>query len=226
VRLSKSLLNKAFFLSCLLLLLLGLPAQGAALFVQDGAGIYSPAYIKELETKLASYSQNQGPEIAVVTTRSLQGKTIEAVAKEIFDKWGIGKRGKDNGLLLLVAIEERSVRIETGYGLEASVPDGVAGEIIRHKIAPLFAKKEFEKGTTQGIEAILEKISTSSERVSQNQDIRWVAGAFALILLFLVRRLNKNQPKNGRRWTPRFPSNRSGGFGGGKGGGGGASGRF
>lgn len=84
--------------------------------------------------------------------QSLDGDTIENFAVRLFEQWKIGKKGKDNGVLLLIAINERKLRIEVGYGLESTITDGKAGEIIREVITPEFKKNNYYEG-------ILNKIS-------------------------------------------------------------------
>ena len=87
-------------------------------YVNDYAEIISPAVEVELETRLENFTASTGNELAVVTLSSLEGDTVENVAVALFGQWGIGQKGKDNGVLLLIAPNERELRIEVGYGLE------------------------------------------------------------------------------------------------------------
>ncbi|MBI5199653.1 MAG: TPM domain-containing protein [Nitrospirae bacterium] len=109
--------------------------------------------IKELEAKTTA-------EIAVVTIDNLSPySTIEEYAEALFSEWKIGKAKEDNGVLILVSIKERKIRIETGYGIEPIIPDGVAGEIIRNEIAPSFKGGRYGEGLYRGTYAIAERIA-------------------------------------------------------------------
>lgn len=180
-----------------------------------------------MEEKLKVLAQNGGPEISIVTLPSLNDKPIEMVSRELFDKWRIGKLDKDNGLLLLIAMKERKVRIETGYGLEAQITDGVAGQIIREDLAPELSKGNYEMGTTQALNAITYKLELTPMPPKKSKGRLWLV--FVLAMIFIVV-MSRGSPK-GRGGGP-FISNGGfrgggfGGFGGGRGGGGGASGGF
>ena len=93
-------------------------------------------------------------EIAVATVSSLEGMSVEEYANTLFHLWGIGKKDRDNGVLVLVAPNERQVRIEVGYGLEPILPDGLAGEIIRTEILPRFRENDYSGGTLAAITRI------------------------------------------------------------------------
>lgn len=105
-------------------------------YVSDFGGALEKAAESEINGRLSALEGRTSEEIAVVTVISLDGKPVETYAKELFRKWGVGKEGKDNGLLLLIAIEERKVRIEVGYGLEGKISDGAAGAVIRDHMVP------------------------------------------------------------------------------------------
>lgn len=103
---------------------------------------------KELEQKTSS-------QIVVVTIPSLDGASIEEYATELFRSWGIGDKEKDNGLLLLVSIEDRKLRIEVGYGLEGDIPDGKAGRIRDQYLIPYLKEDQFDEGIRSGYTALL-----------------------------------------------------------------------
>ncbi len=124
-------------------------------FVNDFAGLYSSTFKTSLESKLSEFNKSTGNEISVVTIQSLEGGDIESYAVTLFEKWKIGKKGKDNGLLLLIAKVDRKIRIEVGYGLEPYITDGRAGEIIRNQIAPEFKKENYEGGTQAAVDQII-----------------------------------------------------------------------
>jgi uncharacterized protein len=119
-------------------------------WVSDFAGILSDQAKSQLTALIAETEKTNGAEIAVVTVTSLEGMSVEEYAVRLFKAWGIGKKGKDNGVLLLVAPNERKVRIEVGYGLEPIITDGRAGEIIRETILPFFKAGDYNQGVLQG----------------------------------------------------------------------------
>ena len=122
--------------------------------VNDFAGVLTEDDRSYLEDFLGTLERDTSAEVVVVTVTSLDGLTIEEYAARIFTDWGIGDAAKDNGVLLLVAPAERRVRIEVGYGLEGSLPDGLAGEIIRTAIVPEFQQGNIRRGIGRGLDRI------------------------------------------------------------------------
>ncbi len=122
--------------------------------VNDFANVFSLDFKNNLEQKLLNIESQTTDQIAVVTVKNLQGTTIEDFAEQLFQSWGIGQKDKDNGILLLVSMEDRKVRIEIGYGLESTITDGQAGEIIRNQITPEFKKGNYQQGVLLGVEKI------------------------------------------------------------------------
>src|SRR3989338_8844870 len=123
-------------------------------YVNDFAQIYSSDFKQSVETELAEFEKKTGVEMAVVTLKSLEGMDIESYAVGLFENWKIGKRGQDNGLLLLMSTEDRAVRIEVGYGIEEKITDGKAGEILRSHAIPNFRNNDYEKGTRDTVAAV------------------------------------------------------------------------
>lgn len=128
-------------------------------YVNDLGGLFSTDFKVNLESRLSNFEKVNGTEIAIVTIKSLEGTDIETYAVELFEKWKIGKKGRDNGLLLLISKDDRKIRIEVGYGLEQYITDGRAGEIIRNQISPEFKKENYEGGTLAAVEKIQKYIS-------------------------------------------------------------------
>lgn len=116
-------------------------------YVNDFAHVYSDQFRSQLESDLSQFDQQTGNQLAVATISDLQGEPIEEYAVKLFEQWNVGKKEQDTGLLLLISKNDRQVRIEVGYGLEPTVTDGRAGEIIRTDIAPNFQKGDYEAGT-------------------------------------------------------------------------------
>ncbi len=90
----------------------------------------------------------------MATVPSLNGMSVEEYANKLFAEWGIGQKGKDNGVLVLVAPSERKIRIEVGYGLEPILPDGLAGSIIRDQFIPAFRKSDYQSGVLDGVRRV------------------------------------------------------------------------
>ncbi|MBL7150505.1 TPM domain-containing protein [Candidatus Microgenomates bacterium] len=129
-------------------------------YVNDFGKMFSSEFGENLEKRLSDFEKETTVEIAIVTIESLADYTVEEYAVRLFEQWKIGKKEKDNSLLLLSAKEERKVRIEVGYGLEPVITDGRAGRIIREKIVPSFKKENYEQGIELAVVQIEEYIKT------------------------------------------------------------------
>ncbi len=161
-------------------------------FVSDFAGILSPGAKSSLESSLSSFQKETSLEIAVVTIPSLGDETIETYAVKLFEEWGIGDKEKDTGALLLVAPNERKVRIEVGYGLEGSLTDAQSNGIIQTIVLPAFRANDYEKGITEGARAMMEVVRGEGnyvpvDRTSDTQKgIFYFIQHFGFIILFIV----------------------------------------
>lgn len=122
--------------------------------VVDQAGLLTPEKEAELTTRLEALETDTSDQLVVVTVDSLQGLEIEDYGYRLGRTWGIGQAEDDNGVLLIVAPEERKVRIEVGYGLEPVLTDGLSALIIHNEILPSFREGHFERGIEQGVTAI------------------------------------------------------------------------
>jgi uncharacterized protein len=100
-------------------------------YVSDFAGVIDAQSKAELENYCGRVEQQTGAQMALVTIQSLSGEPIEDVANTLYRAWGVGKKGKDEGILLLLAVSDRRSRLEVGYGLEPNLPDGFDGDILR-----------------------------------------------------------------------------------------------
>ncbi|MBM3984762.1 MAG: TPM domain-containing protein, partial [Planctomycetes bacterium] len=132
---------------------LGIPARGEA-WITDLAGALDEGARGELETLAARYQAGSGHDVAVLILGSLQGRPIEQVALEVFRTWELGREGVDDGALLLVALEDRELRIEVGRGLEGELTDLVCGRIIDHVIVPHLRAEDLAGGLSDGLRAL------------------------------------------------------------------------
>lgn len=126
--------------------------------VNDFAAILSAEQKTALETGLASFEKETGNEIAVAIIKNLGGDAIENYAEELFKEWGIGKKNADNGVLLLVSLEDREMRIEVGYGLEGALTDSESKWILDGAIAPFFKDGKYYEGIAAGMDKIAEAV--------------------------------------------------------------------
>lgn len=127
-------------------------------YVNDFASIIDADVESQLDAILRQYEEETTVELVVVTVPNLDGTTVEDFAVRLFEAWGIGKKGVDNGVLLLVARDEREVRIEVGYGMEPYLTDGQAGRILDAEVLPDFRSGDYTLGILKGITAIAEAI--------------------------------------------------------------------
>jgi len=123
--------------------------------VVDNANLLSAQSRTDLIHLLAEHEQQTSNQVVVATLSQLDGYDISDYANRLFRHWQLGQEDKDNGVLLLVAINERKVRIEVGYGLEGALTDALSSQIIRNEITPAFKQSDFDRGINQGVRSIL-----------------------------------------------------------------------
>lgn len=129
-------------------------------WVNDYAGVIVPKTKERIIQLISELEVKSSVEIAIVTKQSIAPYDEKTYARLIFDKWRIGKSGKDNGVLLLLAIKERRWRIETGYGIEGILTDSVCGEIGRNYMVPYFKQVNYSEGLYSGVAALTKTIAT------------------------------------------------------------------
>ncbi|WP_430626759.1 TPM domain-containing protein [Thiobacter aerophilum] len=123
--------------------------------VMDLTGTLSPAERADIERRLADLERRKGTQIAVLIVSTTQPETIEQYARRVLDQWKLGRKGIDDGALLLVAKDDRRLRIETQYGLEGVIPDAVAKRIIEEDIVPHLRAGDFAGGIRAGVERMV-----------------------------------------------------------------------
>ncbi len=201
--------------------------------VTDQAGVLSAEERTQLGALLAAHEQATGHQFAVLIVPSLEGDPIEDFSIRVVEAWQLGKKGTDDGLLLLVALEDRKMRIEVGYGLEGEIPDALAGRIVREEIRPRFKAGHYADGIAAGLVTLMRvsgweppatagvpQTHTPRSRgpVSLVQVMFWIA----MIIFFVFM-----GGRGGGGWLMLFALHALGGgrhFGGGGGGGGGFGG--
>jgi uncharacterized protein len=158
--------------------------------VHDEAKVLSAATVDNLEKQLKSFEDSTTNQIAVLIVPSLDGEVIEQYSLRVVETWKLGQAKNDNGVLLLVSIGDRKVRIEVGQGLEGVLTDALSSRIIRNEIAPNFRRGDYEGGIVAAVDAIIK--ATKGEYKADNVTARGRrgggggTGAFALIIFIVL----------------------------------------
>lgn len=165
-------------------------------YVSDFARVVAPAERTALEQYCARLEAQTGAQLAVVTLDTISGEPIEDVANSMFRRWGVGQKGKNEGILLLLVIQDRKMRMEVGYGLEPIIPDGFAGSVLR-SMRPSLREQRYG-------EALIEAVRTAGSRIAEakgvnldtslparrthrtRQSIPWPLVMFGIFILLLL----------------------------------------
>ncbi|AAD36041.1 MULTISPECIES: TPM domain-containing protein [Thermotoga] len=215
-----------FIVSSVLLLSVEFPKPTPYKYVNDYVGVLDKTTVEKIISVGKELENKTTAQVVVVVVPSLSGLTVEEYANRLFREWGIGQKEKNNGVLLLVAMNDRKVRIEVGYGLEGAIPDGKAGRILDEYVIPYFKNGEYSKGIYYGYLAIANEVAKeygveltgTSDLPERGTDISGIS-IIVIVIAFII---FSSIMGRGRRWYrgPRFP----GGFGGSRGGSGGFGG--
>jgi uncharacterized protein len=196
-------LRVAAFILCTFLL----PAAAQALDVpplrgrvNDLAGMLSPQAAQALESELAALERSDSTQIVVLTVKSLEGEVLEEYSIKVAEQWKIGQKGLDNGAILLVARNDRKIRIEVGRGLEGKLTDLMTGRIIRHEIIPHFKEGDYSGGIETGVRALIAAAKgeyTASDKPASSRDEGdggtplFVIGIILLVLISVIGKISK-----------------------------------
>lgn len=198
--------------------------------VNDTAKVLSAGEAKALEQRLAEYEQQTGHQFALLTIPSLEGEDIAGYSIRVAEKWGLGDKQRDDGALLLIAINDRKMRIEVGYGLEPSIPDVLAGRIIRNVMAPRFRSGDYAGGINEAFDAMMRAAAGEAVgipvREPKSADWHGLAWPLFWLVLFFVFGMSRGRKRGGFVFLPGMGGlgGHRGGFGGGGFGGGGFGG--
>jgi uncharacterized protein len=160
-------------------------------WVTDMPGRLGPDTVARLNATIGEFERTHGAEMAVVVIQSLDGLSIDEAAVRLFELWGIGKKSRDNGVLVLWSTDDRRVRVEVGYGLEGVLNDGKVGAILDAYVIPRFRSAEFDQGLLAGVDALLraareEPLELPSQRSESYEDDSPVIERMLLGLLGLI----------------------------------------
>lgn len=216
------------------------PRPEPAIYVNDFAGIFSAADKQQLEYELRAYFDSTSTQIVVVTVKSLEGDDASNYAINLGLKWKVGQKGKNNGVIFLVAPNERKMFIATGYGVEEKLTDVYLTRIRENYILPEFKKGNYYSGVRLGVQLMMQRLSGQfvNDKKGQNHTTSEIT-FFDLLMIFLVllfflwiiskmaKRANYSETYSGRgyrqdRWDGGgfWGGGFGGGFGGGSSGGG------
>lgn len=246
------------WLAAVVIAIVGMVAVAAALSfppltgrIVDQANVISEDARRAIEPKLADLEAKSGIQLVVATVGSLEGEEIEPYANALFRTWKLGEKTKNNGVLLLVAPKEHRVRIEVGYGLEATLTDALSKVIITNAITPRFKAGNFSDGISRGVDDIITVLTTDASEWEKRPALRldnepagdpvnWVVALIVIVIIILLIvspgfrwfffnvALNILMSSGSSRGGGGFSGGGGGGFsgGGGSSGGGGASGSW
>jgi uncharacterized protein len=169
-------------------------------FVTDLAGVIGTATAQKLEGLCRQLAKQTGAELAVATVKTVAPLDSKTYAGKLFEKWRIGKKGKDNGVLLLLAMDERRVEIEVGYGLEGVITDAGAGRILDDYVVPFFKQGQFGEGLYNGAAALAARIAKDAgqelgqdyqavppaNRGADEEGNPLVTGAIVILIILMV----------------------------------------
>jgi uncharacterized protein len=133
----------------------------------DDAHVLSPATVTDLTAKLADLETRTGRQLVVVTLPSLQGYDIEDYGYQLGRAWGVGQKGQDNGVLFIVAPNEKKVRVEVGYGLEPVLTDALSSVILQTQVLPRFRQGDIPGGVVAGTDALVQQLGLSDAEAQQ-----------------------------------------------------------
>ncbi|MFA4916639.1 MAG: TPM domain-containing protein [Syntrophales bacterium] len=163
--------------------------------VNDFAGVIPPPYVNQMESLAREVLEKTGTSIVVATMETIGDNDPDDSANRLYAAWGIGKKGADKGILIFLAVREKRIRIETGYGVEGILPDGLVGEILDRYAIPYLKAGDYGKGLTSAMVAVASVVAkdadvslTGAPNISQPVTKRTKRGSslFSLLLLLFI----------------------------------------
>ncbi len=150
-------------------------------YVTDQAHLFSAAEKAELEQILTQIEHNATAEVAVVTVESLEGLAVEDYSIKLAEQWKVGKKDVDNGLIVLIAPNERKYRIEVGYGLEGTLPDSLTGRLGRKILVPAFKEQKYGEGVIELVKTLQGYLENNPEIISRHE-----LSTFNVVIMWLI----------------------------------------
>jgi len=196
-----------FLLFLLFISLYGQPAipDHGGIWVHDEANVLSSQAKTTLESILDAERDSTSNQIAILIIPALNGASLEDFSLRVAEKWQIGKKDRDNGVLLFISIDDRKMRIETGYGLEGALTDALSSRIIRNEIAPHFRTGDYDGGVQAGITAIIQAIKgeyINEDPAPRKRNSKRTPLATILILIIIIILASRGRGgKGGGHWS-------------------------
>jgi uncharacterized protein len=211
------------------------------LHVHDEAKILTAQTVQKLENELKVFEDSTTNQIAILIIESLEGEVLENYSLKVSEAWKLGNKNNDNGVLLLISINDKKMRIEVGQGLEGVLTDALTNRIVRNEIAPAFRRQDYDAGVSNGVYAIMQgtKGEYKNTEVASGNRRKGKSGGSVLLMLIIfivisiISRIRGGGNRRGGGWSSGAGwfgagmmggmmggSNRGGGFGGFSGGGG------
>lgn len=170
--------------------------------VHDDAGVLSSSTVTYLEQALREFEDSTSNQIAILIFSSLEGESIDQFGIRVADAWKLGTQANDNGAILLVAVNDRKVRIEVGQGLEGPLPDAVCNRIIRNELAPAFRRGDYDSGVVSAIDAIRMAIKGEYKGTGPRKTRRGLPAGFVILLIIIILVMRRgNRGGRGGRWS-------------------------
>jgi uncharacterized protein len=184
---------------------LTVPEHGGV-WIHDQANVLSAETKALLEATVKAQRDSTSNQIAVLIIPSLNGESLEEYSLRVAETWGLGQKSKDNGVLLLIVINDRLVRMEAGYGLEGTLTDALSSRINRNEIAPYFRQGKYDEGVKAGVKAIGQAIKgeyKNDEPVKRRKSSRRspIATIVILIIIFIIASRRGRGGRGGGYWS-------------------------
>jgi uncharacterized protein len=187
-----------FVIAFLLLSLAGIAQQyperpNPPRLVNDFTGTLQPEEVSRLEDKLLAYNDSTSTQIAIVMISSLDGYPVDDYAITLAERWGIGQKAKDNGVLIFIAKDDRKIFIPTGYGMEGVMPDALVKRIIENDIKPYFKQGQYYEGLDKGTDSMFQLAAGEYQAEPRKQEkppMLLIAAIIMFVILMIFSRIN------------------------------------
>ena len=155
-------------------------------YATDLTGTLRSSDLAGLNARLADFDKQTSTQVVVLMVPTTEGMAVEEAALKVAELNAIGRKGKDNGVLLFIAKDDRRIRIEVGYGLEGVLPDIISGQIIRNEITPLFRQGEYAAGIYAGAEAIMRATQNEYKAEPEKKKGTGISAIFVIMIVLLI----------------------------------------
>lgn len=169
--------------------------------VHDYAHIFDAYQLNDLERKLVAYNDSTSTQMTVITIQSLEGYPLETLASDLGERWGVGQKGEDNGIVILMSLQDRKITIRTGYGVQVHLTPSLGKQIIDQRIIPSFKQGDYAGGIDKGVDDVF-KVLTGKYKAKPKADeyeIDWFSTFIIIFFLIfiLIALFSKGNKNNG-----------------------------